>query len=176
MSRQRIKTGIREINYSACSQCNGLGVIRTPEAAALAILRKIRTKAVKGDLMTIKGILSPEVALYLLNQKREELSSLEDDYHLRIHLSGDARVSAHEARLEFIKKPIRDPELDLISNKREETPEEFTAAIASQFSMESHSLSSPSDKEQEGTVAEEDTSKAEARGSLARFWFWRPKK
>jgi len=176
LSRQRLKTGIREINYSPCSQCNGLGVIRTPEAAALSILRKIKAKAVKGDLMTIKGVLSTDVAFYLLNQKREELSSLEEEYDLQIHLSGDPGVSTHEVRLEFIKRPTPEAEVPLFSTERGETPERFTPAVES-VPSEAHltSLSSPEERQGE-TISQEDVTKEETRGPLNRLWFWRVKK
>lgn len=171
MSRQRLKTGIREINYSTCSRCNGQGVIRSPEHAALAILRKIKAKAVKGDLMAIKGILSPEVAFYLLNQKREELSSLEDEYNLQIHLSGDAGVSDHEAKLEFIRRPVSEPEVALFSPEREETVDGFASAIKSGPSPEV-----PSTEGQEETISQEEVTKEGVRRPLTRLRFWRTKK
>src|SRR5262249_52927635 len=50
------------------------------EAAALAALRRIQTRAVKGEASALKVTLPSDVALYLLNQKRQDLLDLERRY------------------------------------------------------------------------------------------------
>jgi len=57
--------------------CEGHGLVRTTESAALVALRKIHNRIAQGDVGSTKVSLPPEVALYLLNTKREDLALLE---------------------------------------------------------------------------------------------------
>src|SRR3989475_3250870 len=77
VSRQRIRSTKASSSFMECPTCQGDGTVRTPEAAARAAFRKIQARVVKGDISGVKGFLPPEVALHLLNQKRDDLSRLE---------------------------------------------------------------------------------------------------
>src|SRR5262249_46164215 len=52
----------------------------------LAALRRIQTRVVRGDVGALKATLPSDVALYLLNQKREELMGLESRYGAKVAL------------------------------------------------------------------------------------------
>ncbi len=75
ISRQRRRSGILEGTTHVCPHCQGMGRVRSVESSALAALRAVELEAVRGGgEITLKAPL--EVALYLLNQKREALSQL----------------------------------------------------------------------------------------------------
>jgi hypothetical protein len=47
-----------------------------------------------------------DVALYLLNQKRQEIAHLEEEYNLTLYLAGNPGARQNEYSLEFIKRDI----------------------------------------------------------------------
>jgi hypothetical protein len=55
----------------------------------------------KGDINRVKGTLSMEVAAYLQNKKRKELSDLEGRYDATITLQGDSTISTGDGDLQF---------------------------------------------------------------------------
>src|SRR5262249_51181528 len=50
ISRQRLKAAKATATYEACRACDGSGSVRTTEAAAIAALRRIQTRVVRGDI------------------------------------------------------------------------------------------------------------------------------
>src|SRR5437870_9746595 len=106
LSRQRLKPTILEGNYLKCPHCEGSGLIKSTIALALAVLRRIRAEAAKETLASVKAVLPMDVALYLLNQKRQEIAHLEEEYNLTLYLAGNPVARQNEYSLEFIKRDI----------------------------------------------------------------------
>jgi ribonuclease E len=84
MSRQRLRASIGEANYVACPRCSGTGQIRGISSSALHILRIIEEEALKENTEVIHAHLPLESATYLLNEKRSELSMVENRLGTRI--------------------------------------------------------------------------------------------
>jgi hypothetical protein len=116
LSRQRLKPTILEGNYLKCPHCDGSGLIKSTISLALTVLRRIRAEAAKETLASVKALLPMDVALYLLNQKRQEIASLEAEYNLTLYLAGNTTARQNEYSLEFIKRDIL-PEIPLVSDK-----------------------------------------------------------
>ena len=106
LSRQRIKPALQEGSYKVCPYCTGNGLVKTVESQVLAVLRRIQTGAQDGTVQEIRVVLPQDVANYLLNQKREELFSLEEDSHIEIHVLGEEGLMPHQAELEFIRREL----------------------------------------------------------------------
>ena len=102
MSRQRIRPSIEFSSYIPCKNCQGKGVTPSTETLVLSFLRKLRLETLKGDLTSVKGVVPPEVARYLLNKKRKEILDLEMRRNLDIDIEGDSSKSPGES--EIIKK------------------------------------------------------------------------
>ena len=139
MSRQRIKPALAEASYLSCKHCNGSGRIKSPESLALAFLRRIHAAVAKGKNARVIGHVQPEVASYLLNQKREELVDLERRYKTEIQLNADPEMHAEEGELETVRKekadevkvalaevPLRAAEDEQLVLARKDEPEEKT--------------------------------------------------
>ncbi|MDP4856174.1 MAG: Rne/Rng family ribonuclease, partial [Desulfobacterales bacterium] len=77
MSRQRIRPSIEFSSYVPCKNCQGKGVTPSTETLVLSFLRKLRLETLKGDVTSVKGVVPPEVAKYLLNRKKKEILDLE---------------------------------------------------------------------------------------------------
>jgi len=73
LSRQRIRSALSEKTFTPCENCEGTGLVKSTESAALAVLRQVRAGLARGGCTQVRVELPDEVAIYLLNQKREEL-------------------------------------------------------------------------------------------------------
>ncbi len=100
MSRQRMRPTTASATYETCLECEGTGVVKTVESAALALLRRIHTRAARGDLARIKVLLPHGVAHYLLNRKRDEILRLEQRYQTEIHIVGRMDIRASDLQFE----------------------------------------------------------------------------
>ena len=102
LSRQKKQSTIQEISYNICPFCKGRGIRPSLEYTALGAFRKIESQAVKGAFSVLKVMLPYEIASYLLNQKRMEISKLESLYNLAIFISGTPDMAWTELKVESI--------------------------------------------------------------------------
>ncbi|MGE3499642.1 MAG: Rne/Rng family ribonuclease [Candidatus Binatia bacterium] len=100
ISRQRLRPAAMASTYASCPMCEGHGAVRTTESAALVALRKIHNRVALGDVAALRAALPPAVALYLLNQKRDELARLEQHYATRLHVELADRLMPHQIELQ----------------------------------------------------------------------------
>jgi ribonuclease E len=92
MSRQRIRPSIEFGSFESCSHCEGKGLVPSTEMLALDFLRKLRLETLKDQISSVKGIVSFDVADYLLNKKRKEILDLEVRRNLSIKIEGNNTV------------------------------------------------------------------------------------
>ncbi|MEK9854582.1 MAG: ribonuclease E/G, partial [Rhodobiaceae bacterium] len=99
MSRQRLRLSFNESISSVCPHCEGSGRVRSVETAALQMLRVIEDEASKGRMDELRITINRDVALYILNHKRDAISALEERFEMRIViLAGDSLIATeHEA-------------------------------------------------------------------------------
>ena len=106
ISRQRMHSSFMESNYETCPYCHGHGVVRTIESGTTLILRAIEGEAVRGQNMKITATVPTDIAAYLLNQKRKQLSALEEQYQICIVIAGDNSLKdASDFKIEREKLP-----------------------------------------------------------------------
>jgi ribonuclease E len=103
LSRQRLRPSLAEASLVACPHCAGMGHIRSPESAALHILRAIEDEGAKFRSAEISVVLPPEIAFYLFNHKRERLSAIEARYAMRVLFAPDAAMTGTNFRIDKIK-------------------------------------------------------------------------
>ncbi len=89
--RQRIGSSAISISMEPCPYCNGTGQRRTMEWQAIQAQRELhrglRSAATSGT--SFLYTVDPELGLYLLNNKREQISALEQEFHTRIEIKID---------------------------------------------------------------------------------------
>jgi ribonuclease E len=93
MSRQRIRTGVLESSTVPCPHCRGTGQVRSISSLTLQILRALEDYLLRHSGHHLYVRTRPEVALYVLNQKRRHLAELEARFGLMITISGEAPES-----------------------------------------------------------------------------------
>jgi ribonuclease E len=76
------------------------------EYTALGAFRKIESHAVRGDYSVLKVRLPYEIADYLLNRKRNEISKLESTYNISIHILGSPDTPWDELKIETVAREV----------------------------------------------------------------------
>lgn len=101
MSRQRLKASLISQSHITCPHCRGKGRVKTAESAALEALRKIETSVFAGGLIAVRVHMSPATALFILNEKRQILSQMENKTGVSILVYADGRLKPDEYELEM---------------------------------------------------------------------------
>jgi len=96
MSRQRLRSSFIESSMVTCTHCNGTGVIRSPESAVVSIIRAIDSEAAKSTTGKIIVNVSTDIAFYLLNKKREDLTAIEQRHNIKIFIEGDENLTGQK--------------------------------------------------------------------------------
>jgi ribonuclease E len=89
MSRQRIRTSVLESSTEKCPHCGGTGHVRSVSSVALQLLRSLEDTLLKGATHNQIIRTRPEIALYVLNQKRAHLRALEERFRISVTVSAD---------------------------------------------------------------------------------------
>ena len=94
LSRQRLRPNIVEASTQSCPHCQGTGYMRTTESAALQVIRAIEEEGIRGRSTHMAVRVPAEVGLYILNQKRSNLTEIEASYKLRVEIRTDSDLLA----------------------------------------------------------------------------------
>jgi len=103
MSRQRLRPSLQEIHSEPCPHCVGTGIRRSADTTALQILRVIEEEAMRKRNNEITMHVPTEVALYILNQKRDLLTKIEADFDVKVFLLNDDTLIPPDYRMDRIK-------------------------------------------------------------------------
>jgi ribonuclease E len=87
MVRQRIGSSAVSITTEPCPCCKGAGTRRNLEWQSMAVLKELyRVLRKNNSPETVPCKVSAELAVYLLNQKRNRLSQFETEFHKKISI------------------------------------------------------------------------------------------
>jgi ribonuclease E len=100
MTRQRIRPSLKRSVFKDCTCCHGTGVVKTAESMAIEVVRLLILASQREDISRVTVTVSDEVATYLNNKKRRELSKLEDDGNIVVQVLGREGVSPEHLILE----------------------------------------------------------------------------
>jgi ribonuclease E len=131
LSRQRLRPSLQETNFERCPHCEGTGVVRSVESAALKVLRAIADEGLRRRAAEILVYAPTRVVLYILNQKRADLSRLETLHNFRVAIANDdTLIGAETMRIERMRvRTAEDDNVGLVSAERilEETDRDLAA-------------------------------------------------
>ncbi|MBI2397941.1 MAG: Rne/Rng family ribonuclease [Xanthomonadales bacterium] len=77
MSRQRLRPSLGEATQNVCPRCEGHGRIRGIESLSLSILRIVEEEAMKENTGQVLVQVPPQIANFLLNEKRRAIIEIE---------------------------------------------------------------------------------------------------
>ncbi|MDW2975190.1 MAG: ribonuclease E/G [Alphaproteobacteria bacterium] len=89
LSRQRLRSSFMESSYVPCPHCMGAGVVPSIQTAAVILFRHLQEKLLAKSAQKIIMTVPTDVAVYLLNHKRAELSEMETKFETEIVIVGD---------------------------------------------------------------------------------------
>jgi ribonuclease E len=117
MSRQRLRAGVVAGSTVTCPHCNGQGIIRSTESAALRLLRALDEEGQRGPGVNLTVKAPPDVTIYTLNQKRREIARIEEAYNLAISFDPQSTMMGGSFELERtgVRAPITRPKSAAIS-------------------------------------------------------------
>lgn len=110
MTRQRVRPSLKRSAYDDCPCCKGRGVVKTAESMSLEVIRMLLLAAQQPRCVTVTVRVSDDVASFLNNQKRKELSELEDEGDMEVRILGSENVYPEHLELECRDKngqPVR---------------------------------------------------------------------
>ena len=100
MTRQRIRPSLKRSVFKDCEDCGGTGVVKTAESMAIEAVRLLILATQQDSIARISITVADDVATYLNNKKRRELSRLEDESGIVVHVLADEDVSPEHLVLE----------------------------------------------------------------------------
>jgi ribonuclease E len=106
MSRQRLRPSLAETSFVTCAHCGGTGHVRSTESAAIHVLRGIEEEGAKRRAAEVVVYAAPQVALYILNHKRERLADVEQRYGMRVACLGDDVQMISQFRIERVRAQV----------------------------------------------------------------------
>jgi ribonuclease E len=95
MSRQRLRAGVLESSTVVCEHCAGTGMRRATPSIALHLLRGLEDALMKSATHNVTVQTRTEAALYVLNQKRSSITSLEELFGVIITLQINDTLTGH---------------------------------------------------------------------------------
>ncbi|MEO1193912.1 MAG: Rne/Rng family ribonuclease [Pseudomonadota bacterium] len=109
LSRQRLRPSLVETSMVTCPHCGGTGKIYSPETSAMALLRAIAEEGGRRTGGELVVTVPSGVALYLLNEKRAQLSQDEERFDFALRVEVDESLSGLQHRIERIGGTRRPP-------------------------------------------------------------------
>jgi ribonuclease E len=103
MTRQRMRSSIGRATFKKCPLCEGTGRVRTMESLTLDLMRKVRAAVPRRDIEAIECSVSPDLALHVLNERRDRFRELERSWNKRIRITANDHAHDQEIVLRGVK-------------------------------------------------------------------------
>ncbi|MBC92043.1 MAG: ribonuclease E/G [Rhodospirillaceae bacterium] len=130
LSRQRLRPSIHEASAQICVRCGGSGYVRSTESTALRVIRAIEEEGAKNRSKSVNVKVPADVALYILNNKRDMIVSIEQRHNLKVLITVDSeltppdyimdRLNSNAAIDEIISETIDSRNVEITSKEEED--------------------------------------------------------
>jgi ribonuclease E len=107
MSRQRLRPGMLEATTQPCHHCHGTGLIRSDDNLALNILRQLEEEGTRRRSREVLLTAPLPIINYLINNKRENIASIEARYGMSIRIEADPSLISPNFTIEKFKIATR---------------------------------------------------------------------
>ena len=112
MSRQRLRPSLTEFSHEICPRCDGVGTIRSVKSTALGVLRLFEEEAMKESTAKVAAQVPVDVATFLLNEKRQDVTGIEQRHKVDILLIPNQNLETPHFEIQRIRAQDV-PKLDL---------------------------------------------------------------
>jgi ribonuclease E len=103
MSRQRLRPSLGESTQIICPRCEGHGRIRGVESLSLSALRLVEEHAMKDSTGQVLVQAPPNVANFLLNEKRRQLSEIEARHDINVIVVADEQLETPHLEIQRLR-------------------------------------------------------------------------
>ena len=168
ISRQRMHSSFMESNYQVCPYCHGQGMVRTLESSTVFVLRGIEEEGIRSRSSQINVYVPSNVAIHLLNHKRQTLLDLEQKYKMSIIICADDSIqNIADYRIEKIKGAVKEeapaPKVVPENNAEEEWSEEDTAVTNAASDSEAEDDAATEAETSDENLASENNNRRDRR-------------
>jgi len=88
MTRQRIRPSLKRSVYADCPCCNGRAVVKTAESMSIEVIRMLMLASQQPHIARVTVRVNDEVASYLNNRKRKDITQLEEEGGMAVQILG----------------------------------------------------------------------------------------
>lgn len=132
MSRQRLRPPVVEGLFQQCGRCDGRGLLRTPEAATVRILRAVHGRVADGSIAAVRVTAHQDIVVYLLNKKRKDLARLEREFVCAISVEVKSDASPDFHAVEYRAKTEEEKAIAWAQRVSREKRQDFEEFVESQ--------------------------------------------
>jgi ribonuclease E len=163
MSRQRLRPGLLEGSSRTCPHCEGRGIVRSISSCGLSVLRAIEEHLIarKPENLTVK--CTREIAFYILNEKRDNLLTIETTYGISVFIIPSDELKGSQAMIErapdrnipprkVLIAPVRIDSAFEDEDEEDDAPEAESAGAAEAEADGDDEGEEGSDSQQEGSA------------------------
>jgi ribonuclease E len=104
LSRQRLNPSVTEAQFEKCSHCQGIGVHRTVDSAAILALRSLEEEGFRSRCSEVVLSVPNDIAIYILNHKRAMLADIERRYGFSVLIRVDDSLVPTGFKTESVKE------------------------------------------------------------------------
>jgi ribonuclease E len=104
MSRQRLRPSLGEATQNVCPRCEGHGRIRGIESLSLSILRIVEEEAMKENTGQVLVQVPPDIANFLLNEKRRAIVEIEQRQEAGVIVVADDKLETPHYEVRRLRK------------------------------------------------------------------------
>ncbi|MDX2163817.1 MAG: Rne/Rng family ribonuclease [Gammaproteobacteria bacterium] len=170
MSRQRLRNSLGEATQQNCPRCKGHGSIRAVPSVALSILRLIEEEAMKDNTAEVHALVPVSIGAFLLNEKRSNISSLEERHNVRVLIVPNENMESPHYRIDRIRTGDAGQKESIKSYEVTFTPESQNVVTHSTEKKDRRSHEEPAVKSISITQPHPSASKKEEKGVMSRIF------
>jgi ribonuclease E len=120
MTRQRVRPSLKRSVYQDCPHCLGTGQVKTCESMSIDVMRMLQLAAHRSHVDHVAVRVADDVANYLQNKKRKEITQLEEVGKIAVQITGTP--GAPPETLDFICYDNNNNEVKLLPHYEERPP------------------------------------------------------
>lgn len=167
MSRQRLRPSLGETSAIVCPRCSGQGTIRDVESLSLSILRILQEEANKQKSTEVRANVPLIVASYLLNEKRRDLASIEEQSKTKVVIAGDPELETPHYEITGVNRQSQTYEVEATAEP--EPPANVKKPEIEEAAVQKPSVSAISTVRTPPPTRKQETAEQPKKGIIARL-------
>ncbi len=129
LSRQRLRSSLIDKSFETCNYCKGSGLILNAVSISEQIIKVIKEKLSNSSKVIVNVKCNTDLAENLLNIKKNEIISLENNYESKINFNFDPQYSLHNPIIEIDDSKLNKTEEKKVSPKNSKKVEKKNKII-----------------------------------------------